>query len=322
LDKSIILLTLLIISLPCFAIELGSEFLTARSYSDQFRPLLLNKIKQMDQNFIRNINQGSITYISRNDEVCLDGSHVEKNQPLMQILFDQKLKDKNYEEVRSYVGCNGRVVFQEVLFIKGIDSLLHSQDDFYNYKLDLSKASTYDEIQYFFIDDHGARTFAINGQKSNKLSEMNFFLNNQLFMKRIIENDQWVSYSSYPLHFKMNRNGYRFETRSSKRFHNQLRANVTKNNIEYYNPEGERISLASFQENFTVSGFNFIMDSFLAYYPKTEFVTSNLQSSKLLNELRDAQTFLINGVQLNLVRNLIEEYIEAVKKGEIVDNRK
>lgn len=303
--------------------ELGAEFLTAKSYTDQFRSFLLNKLKQMDQNFIRDINQGEISYISNENVTCLDGTDVEKNQPLMRIIFSPKLDGENYHEVRDYMGCNGKIAFQESIEVKGIDKPLHSIKDFYQNKLIISKIREYKEFTYSLIDNHGERVFSYHSsQISPNHEEMDFYLNNQIFFKRQILNKENVTYNSYGINFKMDRNGYTFSANSNARFSRPISARITPTNIEYYNPMQRRVSLAEFQKFFVLEGFNFIMDSLLAYYPKTTFVTSNLQSSKLLQELRDAQTFLINGVQLNLVRNLIEEYIEAVQKGEIVDNRK
>ncbi len=317
---------LLLFSLNVGALELGPEFLTAKSYSDQYRSILVNKLKQMDQNFIRDINGPEIRYISKEDTTCLDGTKVEKNQALMRVIFDNKLKEDKYTEVRDYMGCNGKVAFQEYIEIKGINQALHNLSDFYASRLKLGAVKNYKNFEYTLFDNQGERVFSITNEvlsKENKNnSEMNFFLNNQLFFKRIINNEKWITYHSYPLSFSMNRNGYSINIKSAGRFQRPIMAHITPYNIEYYNEDQERVALAKFQENFTVNGFNFIMDSLLAYYPQTSFVTSNLQSSKLLTELRDAQTFLINGVQLNLVRNLIEEYIEAVQKGEIVDNRK
>jgi hypothetical protein len=323
LDKSLITFIIFIsFALPSFALELGNEFLTAKSYTDQFRQLLLNKIKQMDQNFIRNIEDGSITYISRSDELCLDNTLVTKNIPLMRIILTQSLEDGVYQETRSYTGCNGKVVFQENIVAKGLSAPMHTMDDFHKNNMDFSKVREYSAFEYSFLDEDGGRTYAVVSRTDNDIQEMNFILNNQVFMQRVIQDTNWISYTSFPLDFEMSRNGYRFRTSSTKRFDNQLRAKINKNNVEYYNSKGERIALATFQKNFTVNGADLIMDSFFAYYPKTSFVTSNLQSSKMLTELRDAETFLINGVNLELVRILVRDYIEAIERGEIVDNRK
>lgn len=312
-----------IITLQVQAQSLGPEFLTAKSYTDQFRSFLINKLKQMDQNFIRDINQGEIRYISNDTTFCLDGTKVEKNQPLMRIIFAPKLEKENYNEVRDYMGCNGRIAFQELIEVQGIKKALHSTEDFYQNKLNLNKLTSFKAFKYSLIDNQGEIVFSFHHQTLDATTkELDFYINNQLLFKRTIINAQDVIYNSYAIEFSMNRNGYNFRANSPAKFSRPISAKVTKNNVEYYNQMQRRISLADFQKNFILEGFNFIMESLLAYYPKTSFVTSNLQSSKLLSELRDAQTFLINGVQLNLVRNLIEEYIEAVQKGEIVDNRK
>lgn len=277
----------------------------------------------MDQNFIRDIAPQEIRYISKEDITCLDGTKVEKNQALMRIIFSQKLKDNKYIETRDYMGCDGKIAFTEYIEANETNEALHSLEDFYQNKMNISKAGEFANFEYTLFDNMQERVFSITHEiNSDKTKEMNFILNNQLFFKRNIEEDTWVFYQAYPIVFKMSRNGYNFSIKSSGRFQRPVKARVTPLNVEYYDEDSHRISLASFQELFTINGFNFIMESLLAYYPQTSFVTSNLQSSKLLTELRDAQTFLINGVQLNLVRNLIEEYIEAVQKGEIVDNRK
>ena len=63
------------------------------------------------------------------------------------------------------------------------------------------------------------------------------------------------------------------------------------------------------------------MQVWLRRFPTTEVTSSSGSNQRLLNELRIANSRLLNGTELNLVRILIQQYIQAVEKGEFVDNR-
>ncbi len=81
--------------------------------------------------------------------------------------------------------------------------------------------------------------------------------------------------------------------------------------------------MAKFQKAFHMEGLTYPVMSVLVELPTTDFVSSGSKSARMLEELRNAQTWLITGgaAQINLVKILIDDYIKAVDKGMISDNR-
>mgnify|MGYP001501345402 FL=1 len=58
-------------------------------------------------------------------------------------------------------------------------------------------------------------------------------------------------------------------------------------------------------------------------FPKTSFTSSITQSERLLSELRLNNIRLIQGAELNLVQNYLQELIESIEKGQlIIDDRR
>lgn len=303
---------------------LAPELFGAESFSQQFRSFLINKITQMDQNFIREVQGREVYYYSNKWVRCQDSTKAAPRQKLFRINYAQSLEEDKYAEHRFYYGCDGGLAWRETIRAEGVEQNLHTAAEILTGEMNLKAAGEYERFSYELADSESNPVFSIHGHLLEGGGSMSFSLSGDLFMRRTIsesETGKVVRYYSSPFQFNLDRNGYRFNMSSSGAFEGFLEARLGEANTQYFNNKRERISLAEFQQKFIFHGGKFIMDSLLAALPKTEFVATNMAGGKMLDELRNAQTFLISGTQLNLVRNLIEEYIKAVQKGAIVDRR-
>ena len=308
-----------------YAQELPSEFITAHSYTDLFRAALVTKLAQMDQNFIRSVVGDELYYQSTKEVLCPGGKSARPGQKLLRLQYHAEVNDKLVSERRSYYGCDGNVAFTETYQITGTGIKPHAKADVFSGKMDFRNIDQADSLNYELRDGEGRAVFGVNYRKDQKMASTVFSVATSRFLRSQItqvDGKRIVRYFSYPLEFFFSQNDYTLEAKGSAMFKNYVGAVLTSDNTWYHGPSKERVSMAQFQGLFHFHWSAPMMEALLAYFPETKFVTSGMRNSKMLEELRNAQTFLISGTQLNLVRNLVEEYIKAVQEGAIVDNRK
>lgn len=320
-----VLAALIVFSGNCLSQELPSQFTTAKSFADLVRAGLVNKIAQMDQNFIRTAGGNEVGYHHTEEVSCLNGVKASPRQKLLKISYASSFLDGHYQETRFYYGCSNTLGFRESYSINGVKGPVHDRSEILAGKMDFESVSKSDDFSYELADGNGSPLVEIIHRKHTDRSAMVFKIGGAKVLRRqvkLLDPKKIVRYFAYPYEFSVSRNGSHFNAKSDGAFENYVTAIIDADNISYYGPSKERLSMAAFQALLQPPPMNLIMDMLLAELPETKFISSNAQSSKMLEELRNAQTFLISGVQLKLVRNLIEEYIKAVQEGSIVDNRK
>lgn len=305
-----------------YAGELPSEFFSISMYSDYFRPNIENKVTQMGQNFVRVVTDSEVYFTSNSETRCQNGKKVPARQKIMSLSFKKSLVGDEYSESRIYRGCGGSIAFQESVQASGANKELHTKKEIFEGKMDLDSPEALEALTYELQDGEGNLVFAGYFKRIGQGTSTVFKLGNSKFASRTTNKTsagKKVVLRAYPFSFHQHRNGSEIEFNSNG--DGILMALVTDLNTIYYGDDRQRISMAEFQGNFNMGGLDVIMDSMLAELPETKFVTTGTQDAKMLEELRTAQTFLISGTQLNLVRELIEKYIKAVEEGSIVDNR-
>lgn len=311
-----------ILSFGLRAGELPGEFFSISMYSEYFRQNIENKITQMSQNFVKVVSPGEVYFFSNSETSCQNGEKVPARQKIMSISFSKELKGQEYTESRIYKGCGGHVSFKEILRVSGASSELHTDKEIFEGKMDLDSPESQRAMSYELKDGEGKLVFSGYFKRFGKSTSTVFKLGDSKFSTRttdVTAQGKKVIFKAYPFEFNQSRNGYRINFDSNG--NGTLMALITDMNTIYYNNNRERTSMANFQGSFNLGGLDIIMDSMLAELPETKFVTTGTQDAKMLEELRTAQTFLISGTQLNLVRELVEKYIKAVEEGSIVDNR-
>ena len=267
----------------------------------------------MNQNYVFDINKNSVIYKSNSKVFCNTGNIVEKKEVILKVLISQNIKNKMVRESRKYFGCSGFVSFTEIFKFKQSDNNI--QGDLQNY---LTKKINFFEYQlvgpsneifvnFKLADKYQGLWFLSQRVLTIKQTKTKFFTSNK------------YSFFPYNLEFaifnsklKFSRSYFRDRFISGKKSH--LR-------FEFFNSKSEPISFSSFQNKLQ---FNFVKDiskELLIDLPKTSFVSSGNQNVKLLNELRNAQAYLDSNTNIDFVRNLILQYIDAATKNRIIDNR-
>jgi hypothetical protein len=304
--------------------DLPKGFLSEVTLAEQFRLSIQNKLTQMRQNFVERSFSNGTRFYATNDITCPQGTKVQSRNDLLRMRVTQDVDEQLTENI-FYYGCRGSLTMREQVVTSGKKLTPASVPQLLMGQLNTSLTADETSKDYRLLDGQGDQVFRILTRLVQGRLINHFYLNDQQYLRITrFKRSQYleVRYEFFPIHFSMNRNGFEFSMSLPARFEGYYSARIYNNGVvHYYNEKRDPVSLATFQNSFKLEGFSFILDSMLIELPQTKFVTSGLRSGRMLEELRNAQTWLINGIQLNLVRNMVEEYIKAVQQGLIIDNR-
>lgn len=258
----------------------------------------------MKQNFIESDTGQVIKYHSNRSENCQLGEVLTPGRTILKIKKQSVIKANNYEKnITRYYGCKQVESFREI-------RIKYENDD----------------LSYEFFGPDNISLFRTIRKNEGDKRVSHFFLNDQVIYKvieRKREKYEEVLFKKYPFTVNLNYNGGRINFNSSQAFNSAYRLKIYPGRrIEYYDDESKLISFNKFQQNIGFRGVSYFVDLALRDLPKTKFISSGNRNTKMLEELRNAQTFLISGNNIDYVKNLINTYIKAADEGNIIDNRR
>ena len=264
---------------------------------------LNNKLLQMQQNFIEDSAPNITKYSSDKVSTCQLGHTVPAGQTILKITKQNSKNIKLEKDITTYTGCSGLESLKEI---------------------SIKYTSGNDSYEFFGPNNISIfKTIRILGKEQ---TTSQILLNDQMVFK-IIERKkngyEEVLYKKYPFTVALNYNGGDINFNSSQSFNGAYRLKIYPGKrIEYYDDSSRLISLSKFQKQIGFRGINYFIDLALNDLPKTKFINSGSSNTKLLEELRNAQTFLISGSNIDYVKNLINQYIKEAVEGNIIDNRR
>jgi hypothetical protein len=264
---------------------------------------LNNKMLQMEQNFIEKTSGNTTKFFSDRIVHCQLGQTVAIGQTILKVTKQQVTNSKLKKDIISYYGCSGQESFKEITtgYFSG-------------------------KTSYELLGPNNISIFkSVREENSGRVLSL-FFLNDQLIYK-VIERKKTkydeVLYKKYPFTLNMNYNGGNINFSSNEVFNGAYRLKIFSNKrIEYLDDSSKLTSLVNFQRRIGFRGVNYFVDLALMDLPKTKFISSGSGNTKMLEELRNAQTFLISGSNIEYVKNLINKYIKEAGEGNIIDNRR
>jgi len=313
--------------------QLPPSLKSATSIANEFRLGITNKLIQMRQNFIeKRINNGAVFYSNKN-VVCPLGVKVQKQENLVKYTFSNKVSGagpkKRNSEVRRFFGCADTVSFVETIVSTGERPEVHSRSEILTGKINFQMGELEQSKDYKIKDGKGVQIFRIHQEKSRNGNRSTtwFYIGLECILK-IVQDDKSLfsilKYHFFSILLELDRNGFAFSMNIPSRHDGAYTVKVNENSfIEYFNDKSQRIPMAKFQEAFFMESLDFPVVSVLVELPKTGFISTGSESARMLEELRNAQAWLLIGgeTQINLVKLLVDEYIKAVDKGSISDNR-
>lgn len=301
----------------------------------EFRGPLQIKIDELGKNYIVHKKGYFASYKSHEDINCL-----WQNAPGGEILAKLQMTVRESEgqlfESAYYEGCKGQGNLKEVVITRGKDLKPISEKEFFKGERNFDLKDNEDSRLYKLLAWDDVELFRLNIRRTphgGKVAE--FFIREQRFMNMTYtfsEEQSRVIYTFYGYNIKYER---RWSTWTMNRGRDTYALKVVANKnhvspVTYLNSTNNLISAATFSRFFNFSVLQGTVARLADWikwhnwiFPTTEFSSSGVQNSRFLDELRLTFTRLLSNTDLNLVRNLIQEYIKAIEDGiiRIIDNR-
>ena len=314
-------------------IPLPSSIASIDDIVNEFRDTTTDKIDELSKNFISLINDKTVIFTASNELRC-NGLKTPVGQAVSSLQYVVKKNPNELIEKTVYTGCNGTISLIEDVISRGSDL---SPLDFNNFikgkrVIDLRPNENYRYYRLSNSDNEEIFKLIIERRPNGKVAqfflvESNFLTLNYEFSET--ETKLQMMYNGYKGKYVRQFASWEFD-RLYEPFKNTVVAKKSGKFIEttFYDTRGVQFTQKDFLTRVNEFLFNGplkrirdFLDYHNYYFPSTEVVKASGQNEVLKEELRLAFNRLQNNSELNLVKKLIQEYIEAVNLGQILDKR-
>lgn len=313
-------------------VPLPTSVLGVDDIVEEFRGSLTTKIAALGKNYITKVTNQSVTY-SSNEAYSCNGFLNQPGEPLAKIEYSNKTDNKQLIEKTTYTGCNNDVTLVEDVITRGenlsplpMKKVLEGKRT-----IDLQDNETY--RLYKLSNVEGDVLFQVLLEKTLKGKAINYYFLGQQILSMIYEYQATstrlsITYFGYSIEYARKHAKWKYNYQFTPYLNVVLASTNKEDPIIYFDSNNNRLSLSGFITSFnegimkyTISTLAEIVQYHTMYFPKTATTQTGAQSQKFLEELRIAQNRLLNNIELNLVRNLLQDYVNAAEKGLIIDNR-
>ncbi len=300
---------------------------------NEFRETTTNKLEELSKNFISIINGKTVGFTTSSPLRC-NGLSTPPGQPISSLQYVSNLKDQELIEKAVYTGCNGAISLVEDVVTRGNELKSLEYSDFIKGKrsFDLGANENYRYYRLSNSDNEEIFKFIIERTPNGKTAE--FFIVESKFLTLRYEFSVDQSKVTFKYNGYKGRYARKFATWEFDRLYDPFTNTVIAKKVgtfvetSFYDTRGVRFTQKDFLtrvDDFLFSGpvkrIRDILDYHNYYFPSTEVVKTTGQNEVLKEELRLTYNRLQNNSELNLVKKQIQDYIEAVNLGQIIDKR-
>lgn len=315
-------------------VPLPSSVLGVDEIIEEFRGTLKSKIVDLGKNYISQTSDHIIVFKNSADINC-NGNKIAKGNPITSLRYNSTYNDdgKELNEKALYVGCSGEYAFVEDVITRGTNLKPITFNDFIRGKRTFDLKDNENSRLYRVSNNENEEIFKVIIEKLGNGKIADFYYLGQKFLSinyNYSTSSTRAIFTAYSYNATYVRKYGKWSSRSNYSpvsfsvFVNQM----SKDQVQYYDGSLNLLSLNNFLGlmndyllNSTLSSLRSIFEYHTYYFPSTETTSSGAASQKLLEELRIAQSRLLTNTELNLVRNFIQELINATEAGQISDNR-
>lgn len=261
------------------------------------------------------------------------GESISPNGIISAQEYQTKFSDGQILQQASYHGCKGSLSLKETIITKGTDLKPIPWADISGNRSFFKLKENETQRVYLVQDGQQKELFkaVINKSPTGEQTDA-FVLNNKILTMNLIEAEDKseIQYVIHPYNISFSQNGYNINGKTSQTLSYRVVAYRLNNQVYYFNSSNQLISLSEFQtalnkdliEN-SIGDMGWVIKAYIQEFPKTDFVATGVKNSVVLDELRLSFTRLTENIEIIQVKNLIQQYIEAIEKGTMViqDNR-
>lgn len=306
------LLFLVLLWTSAYGAEAPTYLVKEESILEEFRGQIRSKFEELSQNYIISRSAAGIVW-SSSEKVDCAGITRAARYPLASISMS-----KNGDSVSFIVkGCNSLPLFKETFETQNAANFTLAE--YLSGQIPSGKLA-----RYLLQDGKGQNVFEWHSKNSTSV----FLFASQRFLDIYKEDSRW-QYKAVGYSANYSNDGYNMGVVMDFD-DSRLSVDWSDREVRLYNTDYQRISVNSFLTSYShavqSTTLNFvagIVKYFIGALPSTEFVAAGGQNSRFLDEMRLTYTRLLNNLELNLVKQYIQEVIKAIESGliKITDNR-
>lgn len=314
-------------------VTLPANILNIDTIIDQFRSPFQNKLNDLYKNFITRRSSSRTEFTTTTLTNCPMGESISANGIISAQEYQTKFSDGQIFQQANYLGCKGALSLKETIISKGNDLKPIPWAD-------ISGARTFFKLKmnetqriYLVQDGQQKELFkAVMNRNSEGEQTDVFVLNNKVLSMNLLEAEEKseLQFVIHPYNISFSHNGYNINGRTSQTLSYRVIGYKANNQVFYFSNSNSLMALSEFQtglnkdllEN-SIGDMGWVMKAYIQEFPKTDFVASGVKNSVVLDELRLSFVRLTSNTELNQVKILVQQYIEAIEKGTLViqDNR-
>lgn len=326
----IVLLLLLSINAHAETIPLPASVPGPDDIISEFRTQIVTKLVDLGKNYISTIGNNVLIFTNSDAMKCNEVDHAA-GEALASIQYNTKASGNQLSEQVVYTGCNSQISLIEDVITYGENLAPLKFSDILKGTRSVELKPNETRRIYKISNGEGDEIFSVVIEKGNKSQSMLFSILQQKFLTINFRYEPTstravLTFFGYSATYtrKYGRWGM-----NKKMDPSSISVFAKKNGpAQYFNNEGNLISLSSFVSSFsknvmdnTVQTITDILEYHTYYFPKTESTKTGNQSQRFIDDLRLAQNRLLSNTDITLVKNLIQELINAAELGQITDNR-
>lgn len=300
----------------------------------EFRGPLQIKIQELFKNYIVHKKGYHAGFSSHEDNSCL-WANSPQGETLSKVELNIKRTESSLQEFATYTGCRSIKSLKELIVTTGTDLSPITSKQFFAGERSFELKDNEQTKLYRLSSGMDVELFRLNIRRTKNGQVAEFFIREQRFMNityTFTEEQARAIYTFYNYDVQYKTKLMSWNPRRSRGTY-ALKVIVKKNAISpitYLSSQNNSISNSIFKRFFSFSvlrGTASQLAEFIKYHNRffasTEFAGSGALNSRFLDELRLTFTRLLSSIDLNLVRNLIQDYIKAIEDGllRVIDNR-
>lgn len=300
---------------------------------DEFRAQLRTKLDEVSKNFYPRIAGTTLQYFNDGSTPCPVTHSTPKSKPVIQISVTENRQPGQLVQLVDYYTCNQKVTARESFRSLGTYPKSQPVRDFWNGKASITLASDETEKTYTLFDSKNKETFRIRAHRVPTGIQAEF----TIFGKIVLSYEEYqsteesrVSFKgySYDLEYLDNGRMQHLHNHWSKAPYFKVALNKEGQLFYYLKDPGPR-PLTRFNSGFSAEildpTFSIYRDGFKSVlinnWPATQFVSSGIKTSRLLDELRLNFNRLQSKTELQEVEDFFLQLIGNVETGYIEDKR-
>ena len=296
----------------------------------EFRDQLATKITDLGKNYISTITNESLIFTSSEALRC-NGINNIVGERLSSIQYAYKKQNSSLCEKVTYTGCNSETSLIEQVTTTGSSLEPLKFSDIIKGKRSFDLKDNELSRYYKISNGDGDEIFSVIIEKKDNSKFLNFSILGQKFLTMNFEykNDATrvvFTYFGYSASYSRRYSNWSMKNNFTE-FSNTVVAKKAEF-VTYLDKDGNRISLSNFITAFNqtvmdsaVKTIGSIIEYHTYYFPPTEATKTGSQSQRFIDEIRIAQNRITANTEINLVKKLLQDFINAAELGQIVDNR-